>query len=78
MKISRHARNNIRLYKISEIDILKTLDSPDTLDTERDKTIAIKTFKDKYSGYPLKIVYKKVINELFIITAYPLKKKIWR
>jgi len=29
MEISRHARNNMRLYNISEKDILKAIDSPD-------------------------------------------------
>jgi hypothetical protein len=24
------------------------------------------------------VVYEKIGNELFIITAYPIKKKIWR
>jgi hypothetical protein len=29
MEISRHARNNMRLYNISERDILNAIDSPD-------------------------------------------------
>jgi len=42
------------------------------------KTIAIKKFSGKYSGYPLKVVYEKREEELFVITTYPLKKKLWR
>ena len=78
MEISRHARNNMRLYNISERDILNAIDSPDVSDREGDKVVAVKKFQDKFSGFPLKVVYEKIGNELFIITAYPIKKKMWR
>ena len=78
MEISRHARNNIRLYNISERDILSAIDSPDVSGREGDKVVAVKKFQDKFSGFPLKVVYEKIGNELFIITAYPIKKKKWR
>jgi len=32
MKISRHAKNNMRLYGINETDILETIESPDLTD----------------------------------------------
>ena len=78
MKLSRHARNNIRLYKILETDIIETINAPDLNDREGDKLIAIKKFTDKYSGYPLKVVYKRVKGEEIVITSYPLKKNHWR
>lgn len=78
MEISRHARNNMRLYNISEIDIRNTIDYPDVSGREGNKVVAVKKFSDKYSGYPLKVVYEKIENEIIVITAYPLKKKIWR
>lgn len=78
MKISRHARNNMRLYNITESDIQNAINSPDTSGREVDKVVVVKKFPDKFSGIPLKVVYEKVENELFIITAYPLKKKMWR
>ncbi len=78
MEISRHARNNMRLYNISEKDIVDAINSPDTLDKEGNKVMAMKKFLDKYSGYPLKVVYEKIENAIFVITAYPLKKKMWR
>ncbi len=78
MEISRHARNNMRLYNISEKDILNAIDSPDVSGREGDKVVAVKKFQDKFSGFPLKVVYEKIGNELFIITAYPIKKKMWR
>ena len=78
MEISRHARNNMRLYNISEGDILDAIDSPDVSGREGDKVVAVKKFRDKFSGFPLKVVYEMIENELFIITAYPIKKKMWR
>ena len=78
MEISRHARNNMRLYNISERDILNAIDSPDVSGREGDKMVAVKKFQNKFSGFPLKVVYEKIGNELFIITAYPIKKKMWR
>ncbi len=76
MRISRHARNNMRLYKIGEGDILEAIKSPDMSDKEGNKMIAIKKFQNKFSDYPLKVVYNE--DENFIITVYPLKKKKWR
>jgi hypothetical protein len=78
MEISRHARNNMRLYDISERDILSAIDSPDVSDREGKKVVAVRKFQDKFSGFPLKVVYEKIGDELFIITAYPIKKKMWR
>jgi hypothetical protein len=78
MEISRHARNNMRLYNISERDILNAIDSPEVSGREGDKVVAVKKFQDKFSGFPLKVVYEEIGNELFIITAYPIKKKMWR
>ena len=78
MEISRHARNNMRLYNISERDILNAIDSPDVSGSEGGRVVAVKKFQNKFSGFPLKVVYERIGNELFIITAYPIKKKIWR
>ena len=65
-------------FYISERDILNAIDSPDVSGREGDKVVTVKKFQDKFSGFPLKVVYKKIGNELFIITAYPIKKKMWR
>ncbi len=78
MEISRHARNNMRLYKISEEDILKVVQSPDVSAREGDRMVATKRFGEKFAGYPLKVVYEKIGKKLLIITAYPLKRKMWR
>jgi hypothetical protein len=68
----------MRFYEISKKDIQKTVELPDTVDKEGEKMIAIKNFQDRFSGFPLKMVYEKIEDELFVITAYPLKKKMWR
>ena len=78
MKLSRHAKNNMKLYKIAEQDIIKTIEFPESTDREGDKLIAIKKLLKKFSDYPLKVVYEKTRGEIRIITAYPLKKKHWR
>ena len=68
----------MRLYKISERDIIGAVESPDVSTKEENRTVALKNFQDKFSGYPLKVVYEKVEKEIFIVTVYPLKRKIWR
>ena len=78
MEISRHARNNMRLYKISEKDILNAIESAEVSSREGGKVVALKKFRDRFSGYPLKVVYETAANELFIVTVYPLKRKMWR
>jgi hypothetical protein len=45
MEISRHARNNIRLYNISEKDILSAIDSPDVSGMEGDKVVVVKMWR---------------------------------
>jgi len=78
MEISRHARNNMRLYKISEKDILGAIESAEASFREGSKKVALKKFRDRFSGYPLKVVYETAGNELIIVTVYPLKRKMWR
>ncbi len=68
----------MRLYKITEQDIIKTIESPVSTDREGDKFIAIKKFLKRFSDYPLKVVYERTGGEIRITTAYPLKKKHWR
>ena len=78
MEISRHARNNMRLYKISEKDILDAIESAEVSSREGGKGVVLKKFRDRFSGYPLKVIYEKLGNELFVVTVYPLKRKMWR
>lgn len=74
IQFSRHANNNIRLYNISENDVEKVITNPDFLVEKDEKFSAIGFIPNKYSGLPLKVVYRKEGKINFIITAYPLKK----
>lgn len=78
MRFTRHARNNMRLYKISEQDILKVLNEPDSTSREGCRLTALRQFSNKFSGYALKVVYDRSRKDTTVITAYPLKRKHWR
>jgi hypothetical protein len=68
----------MKLYDISGSDIIAALHAPDMTAREHTKIIAIKKFGRRFSGLPLKVVYEKKEDEIFIVTTYPLKKKLWR
>ena len=68
----------MRLYKVSEREIISAVESPDVSTKEEKRMVAMKNFQHKFSGYPLKVVYEMVENEIFIVTVYPLKRKMWR
>ena len=76
MKISRHARNNMRLYGIRVDDLYHTIESADFRDAEESKLIAVKSLPKRFAEYPLKVVYEKSGQDIFIITVYPLKKAL--
>ena len=77
MKLSRHVRNNMRLYGFGENDIRSAISAPDKLESVEGNVIAIKSFAGRFSDYPLKVVYKNN-GEIYVITAYPLKKAFKR
>ncbi|HUT54574.1 MAG TPA: DUF4258 domain-containing protein [bacterium] len=74
----RHARNNMRLYGIGEADIVAAMNDPDREEMEGQKRVALKKFGERFGGYPLKVVYEGTEEEALVITAYPLKRKLWR
>jgi hypothetical protein len=78
MILSRHVKNNMKLYGIDEDDISAAIEKPDFTGEEGAKTTAVKKFAGRFSGYPLKVVYEESDRGIFVITAYPLKKKLWR
>lgn len=73
IRLSRHARNNMRLYKITKSDIVNAINKGKQAKKEGGRFVAVKKFQKRFSGFPLKVVYKNK-DEIFIITAYPLKK----
>jgi len=85
IRLSRHVRNNMKLYGILEADVAEAIQKPDSRDEESGKTVVLKRFSNRFSGFPLKVVYSAGFplprsiatgsgGEIFIITAYPLKK----
>ena len=78
MRLSRHARNNMRFYDIMEADLTSAIEAHDHIEVAEGKMTVLKMFPGKFSGYPLKVVFQKVENEIIIVTAYPLKKALRR
>jgi hypothetical protein len=78
MRISRHARNNTRLYDISREEIEETIQAPHRVDREGRYHIAYRTFRERFGSLPLKVVYVVEDEEPFVISAYPLKRARWR
>ncbi|MFQ5771024.1 MAG: DUF4258 domain-containing protein [bacterium] len=74
IKLTRHAKNNMRLYKITKDDIKHVIEQAEEIEVEKDKFIAIKKIKNKFQNLPLKIVYSKIEDMNIIITAYPIRK----
>jgi hypothetical protein len=69
MEISRHARNNMRLYKISEKDILNAIESADVSSREGEKAVALKKFRNRFSGYPPKVGYETAGKEFSLFQS---------
>lgn len=62
------------MYGISEEDVSLAMSSPDHVDTLGARMTVLRRFPDKFSGYPLKVVYESITGEPLIVTAYPLKR----
>ncbi len=77
MRLSRHARSNMKLYGITADDVSEAIGTPELLESQTGKQVAIKRFGKRFSGYPLKVVFELSGGETFVITAYPLKRKAW-
>jgi hypothetical protein len=59
----------MRLYGFDEGDIQSAISTPDKRESLEGKMAAIKSFAGRFSGYPLKVVYKNN-GEILVITAY--------
>ena len=73
MLISRHARNNMRLYRIRQRDLEAALQAPDRSEREGRYHVVYKTFPGRFRDKPLKVVYA-VEEDTVIITTYPLQR----
>ena len=77
MRVSRHAKNSMRLYGITVADVERVLSDPDRRDEEGKYLIAYRQFFRRFGNAPLKVVYV-VEDDTVIVTAYPLKETYWR
>jgi len=73
MRLSRHARNNLRLYGIEKREIEEVIQMPEHTEQEGRQHIAYKTFPERFGDKPLKVIYV-IEDEVIVITAYPLRK----
>ena len=76
LRFSRHAKNNMRLYKIGEDDIEEVLDAPDYIYEEGGRKVFIKKVR-KFTD-PLKVVTAMKADESVVVTVYPFSKAYWR
>ncbi len=67
----------MRLYGIHSADIIETIQKPDLVE-KGGKKMALKKFKNRFSNFPLKVIYLEDKNEIFVISTYPLKKPFRR
>jgi len=66
----------MKLYGIGVGDLYQAIESADFRDADESKLIAVKSLPERFSEYPLKVVYEKSGRDIFIITVYPLKKAL--
>jgi len=79
VEFSRHARRRMKLYGISAEDVRLTLEQADSVEHQEDGLFAAtKAFGTTHGDYPLKVVYIEENNRLVVVTAYPLKRRVWR
>lgn len=76
IKFTRHVKNNMRLYGITEGDIQYVIDKPAEYYQKNDRHVALKIIKDKFSNLPIKVIYKIEKGDTIIITSYPVKKAL--
>ena len=65
---SRHAKRRMKLYGISEKEVIKLLDFTRKMNGTF-VTRSMPGFK-----YPIKVVFKEENEDIVVVTAYPLKR----
>ena len=73
IRFSRHAKNRMRLYGIGEEAVKEVINFPDGSWQEEGYFIAYRTFKKRFLGLPLKVVYTKERNTITVVTVYPVE-----
>ncbi len=75
-RLSRHAKNNLRLYKIERAEVDAAIERPDKVDSEDVYTVYLKKFAGRFDDVPLKVVANDADN--VVVSAYPLIRRKWR
>ena len=66
VKFDRHARRRMKWRKISEADVIKTLENPEiTEDTIKGRKNAYRLIGDRF----IKVTYKIYLQEIIVISA---------
>ena len=73
-KFSRHAKRRMKLYGISEKDVLNVLTNGRKETSEDGKIFFLHDINEKFK-YPVKVITVQSDKTLVIISAYPLKKR---
>ena len=71
---SRHARRRMKLYGISEEDVLHVLSRGKSQARSDGKIIFLYEMKEKFS-FPIKVISAYRDTALVIISAYPFKRR---
>ena len=75
IQYSRHANRRMKLYSISQDDILSVIEEKNPeLEFSQGKHEIIGKNVCSQDGYPIKVVFSCERDKIVIITAYPLKK----
>ncbi len=74
IKFSRHAKRRMKLYGISEEDVLNVLTNGRKETSEDGKIFFFHNINEKFK-YPVKVITAQGDKTLVIVRAYPLKKR---
>jgi hypothetical protein len=71
---SRHARRRMKLYGISEEEVLHILRTGKAERTKDDKIVSLGHIEERFS-YPIKVISAYRDTSLVIVSAYPFKRR---
>lgn len=71
---SRHARRRMKLYGISEEDVLHVLSRGKSQVTSDEKIVFFDEIKERFS-FPIKVISAYRDRNLVIISVYPFKRR---
>jgi len=74
IKFSRHAKRRMKLYGISEEDVLNVLRNGRKEPSEDEKIVFLHDISKKFK-YPVKVIMAQGDKAPVIVSAYPLKKR---